>query len=180
MDFIAQINAKKVILTLILGFQLCADIKNEDSPYISYTKEIVASFVDDSEKAYGLNCIGTGGKFATNVGQIDIRFLAHRRGSIEEARTLEVNMIQKLLKTLNGNEKIRPFLAEYPFKAKDLHLSISFQNEKNDYYYDESIAYVSHIKNRLFYDKADPSTKKLIDSFEESYDEAVKIVNGGN
>jgi hypothetical protein len=177
MVFITQINVKKIILTLIVGMQLCASNKDDDIPYINYTKEIMNSFIKNSEQAYDLNCIGTGGKFAKNVAQINIQFLAYRKGTIEEARTLEVKMIEKLLQTVNEHEKIRPFLLNYPFKSEDLHISIGFRNEKDDYFYDDSIAYVSHIKNKLFYDTANPKTHKLLDFMEEPYDEAVKIVN---
>ncbi len=169
-------NVKKFVFLFIIGTQMHASSKDDTPPYVEYAKEIMNPFITDSEKKYDLDCIGTGGRFAYKVAGINISFVAFRKGTIEEARTLEVKMIEALLARINADEKIRPFLSEYPFKSKDLHISIAFQKKDGNYYTDGSIAYVSHIKNRLFYDAEDSKTGQLIEILEEPYEEALKIV----
>ncbi len=159
-----------------MGIQLHAS-EDDSTPYIKYAKEIMNPFIEECEKKYHLDCIGTGGRFAQNVSEIEISFIAYRKGTIEEARTLEVTMTEKILAQINTHEKIRPFLNTYPFDVKDIKISIAFQKKDNSCYTDGSVVYVSHIKNKLFYDKEDPKTGKLVDIMEEPYEEALKIVN---
>ncbi len=176
MDFMILKNVKKFIFFLFIGSQVFASNKDDDPPYVNYAKEIMHPFIAECEKKYDLECIGTGGRFAYTVAGINISFVAYRKGTTEEARTLEVKMIETLLSRINADEKVRPFLSEYPFKSKDLHISIAFQKKDGTYYGGESIVYVSHIKNKLFYDIEDPKTKKLVDILEEPYEDALKIV----
>jgi hypothetical protein len=170
-------TAKRSLLLFITGIQLHAT-EDDTTPYIKYAKEIMNPFIEDCEKKYHLDCIGTGGRFANNVAKIEICFIAYRKGTIEEARTLEVNMTEKILTQINAHEKIRPFLDNYPFEPKNINISVAFRKEDNSRYADGSVAYVSLIKNKLFYDKEDPKTGQLVDIMEEPYEEALKTVNG--
>ena len=117
---------------------------------------------------------------------------------MEEARELEVAAIQKLLNHINSHQKIRPFLREYPFKNDRVEISISFTDENNQRYTDGRITRVSQVKNNLFYftaeeyiDKGyqithprtnevytvpDREATKLIDYYDEPYEEALKKV----
>ena len=54
-----------------------ASEKDDDVPYIVYAKEIMNSFIEQSEKEYHLDRIGTEGRFAKNVGKIEISFIAY-------------------------------------------------------------------------------------------------------
>ena len=133
-------------------------------------------FIEECEKKYQLDCIGTGGRFANNVAKIEICFIAYRKGSIEEARTLEVTMVEKILSEINSNEKIRSFLNDYPFQPKNIDISIAFHKEDNSRYTDKSVSFIFLSRDKLFYSSEDPNTGKLIDILEEPYEEALRIV----
>lgn len=174
-------NVKKIIcfiLIFIIREQLSASEKDDDVPYIRYAKEIMTPFIQKCEREYNLDCIGTGGKFSKNVAGININFIAYRKGTLEEARTLEVNMIETLLTQVNDHEKIRPFLAECPFKSKDINISIAFRKNDNSCYSDGSVVYVSNIKSKLYYAAEDPKTEQRTTISEEPYEEAMKLVYG--
>ena len=145
--------------------------------YVQYAKEIMNPFIDECEKNFQLDCIGTGGRFSRNVAGIDITFIAYRKGSIEEARKLEVTITEKLLAEVNGNEKIRPFLSEYPFKADNIGISLSFRKEDDSRYLDNSVALVCIGKGQLIYSAENPKTHLLDTILEEPYEDAKKIVN---
>jgi hypothetical protein len=173
-------NVKKLIYFIIIsivGGQMCASEIDAEVPYIRYAKEIMSPFIQKCEKEYKLGCIGTGGRFAKNVAEISIKFIAYRKGTIEEARVPQVIMTETLLAQVNSHENIRPFLNSYPFDVKDIEISISFRKNDDSRYSDGSVVYVSHIKNRLFYRSEDPKTKELIPIFDESYQEALNIIN---
>lgn len=176
MVFTTLENVRKIILIFLLIGSLYASNDDDDTPYIVYAKAIMTPFIQKCEKEYQLDCIGTGGRFAYNVAGINIEFVAYQRGTIEEARTLEVKMIEALLAEINAHEKIRPFLAEYPFNAKDIHISTSFQKNDGTDYTDGSVVYVHQARGKLFYKAEDPKTGELTRLLEEPYEEALKIV----
>ena len=180
MVFMILEKAKKLIyftFIILFGGQMGALEKDNDVLYIRYAKEIMNPFIQECEKEYELDCIGTGGRFAKNVGGINIDFIAYRKGTINEARNLEVNMIETLQARVNAHEKIRPFLAEYPFKSKDIKISVAFRKNDNSRYLDGSVALTFLAKGNLFYCAEDPKTGELVDILKEPYEEALKIVN---
>ncbi len=172
-------NVKKIVVFSVLFITRIwlHGAEDDTTPYIKYAKEIMNPFIEECEKKYHLDCFGTGGRFADNVAEIDIKFIAFQKGTIEEARILEVKMIEDLLVRINAHEKIRPFLNTYPFDLKNIEISISFRKEDGSCYTDGSIVYVSHIKNNLSYRAEDPKTGQLIGIHKEPYEEALKIVN---
>jgi hypothetical protein len=190
-----------IIFLLITESQLNAN-ETKSSEYLKFVNEITNSFAKEMEKECdGLICIGSGGSMPHDVEKIEVLFVAYRKVGIEDARKMEVYGIQKLLNKINAHEKIRPYLKEHPFKADRIGMSISFQTEDNHHIADGSVAYVSLIKNRVFYDRAEMRkemtapgadcrdlnniieippreriVERLIDLFEEPYEDAVKIV----
>ena len=98
-------------------------------------------------------------------------------------------------------KKIRPYLREYPFNADRINVSISFRTETDDRPLDGSVALVSLVNNKIYYDAAEMKmsapiplarinannewTKEIIPGklqeelvplMEETYEEALKIV----
>ena len=190
------------IFVLIVGLNMSA--KETKSPdYLKYVGEIVDDFVNDMEKKYELHCYGSGGSMPTDVEKIDVLFISYQKSTVNDARKMEVNAVQELLRRINTHEKIRPHLREYPFGSDRVHVSISFRTETDNYPLDGSIAHVSIGKNNIFYYAAEmkmtapvPLTRmksndefvkeivpgelqeKLIPLMEETYEEALKIVVG--
>ena len=192
----------KFLILLLTPFITNCKMKNiqdNNEDYEVYADEIVRSFAKDMKKEYGLQCIGSGGSMPHDVAEIGVMFTIQKKvTSLEEARELEVAAIQKLLNHINNHQKIRPFLREYPFKYDRVSVSISFTNENNQRYTDGSIVYMYQARNKIFYKKAkeyidkgyqithprtnevytvpDREATRLIDYYDEPYDEALKKV----
>lgn len=148
----------------------------ENKPYLKYADQIIREFEKESAKEFKLVCSGNGGGMAHDVEEISVDFFAYRTATIEEARALEVAMTEKLLKKINENEKIRPFLREYPFKPERATVSVSFHKRDGSSYTDGSVAQVFQVKNRIFYSGAYPETEDYYDLLEEPYEDALKLV----
>jgi hypothetical protein len=183
-----QITVKLITFVFLLliginGHSKEGKSKNENVNYVKYVDEIVRGFSKEMKKDFGLVFIGSGGRMSEDVDAISVRFLAYQRAGIEEARELEVKSTEKLLKMINEHKKIRSYLREYPFVSKRVNVSISFKDPNNRRYVDGSVAVVSNVNGKVYYDKAEPSktdiTEELIDMHEETYEEALKIVNEG-
>lgn len=149
-----------------------------------YMDEIERSFAEQMEKelnlrwmkAHELNRIEDSG----NIEKMAIEFYAYRRATIEEARALELLIINKFLKAINSHEKIRPYLKERPFTVKHVGISIKFVKANGWEYGDGSVNSVYNnyealtSQNQLRYYSTDPSGSSSI-PFEETYEEAVRI-----
>ncbi|MCE5318686.1 MAG: hypothetical protein LLG04_15145, partial [Parachlamydia sp.] len=199
-------RVKLVLLTILLsitGSPLNAN-ESESDAYLEYVRQITNSFIEEMEdECPDFHCIGSGGSMPYDVEEIEVCFVAHRRATVEEARRLEVYGVQKLLNKINAHEKIRPYLREYPFKSNRVGMSIAFYAKNDEYHHDGSVVYVSVIKSKVFYDRAekrksmipgrldcrDPNntietppreeiTEELISLFEEPYEDALRIVQG--
>ena len=151
----------------------------ETKPYLKYADQIIHAFEKECAKEfkkYKLRSVGSGGGMANDVEEIGVMFFAYRPATVEEARALEVDLTEKLLKKINENEKIRPYLREYPFKPNRARVSVSFHKPNSSVYTDGSVAYVLQVRGRIVYCAADPKTEDYYDLHEEPYEEALKLV----
>jgi hypothetical protein len=124
----------------------------DNPPYIEHVVAIFRDAASQIEKELSLECIGSGGAMPRDVERIDLDFIAYQRATVEQARELEVEATEKLVKIINAHEKIRPFLRESPFPASRTGVSISFCKKNNCRYMDGSVAYVFQAKNIVYYD----------------------------
>lgn len=138
--------------------------------------EVTAQLIDSALKDYGLYCIGTGGSSDEKIKQVSIHFNVRRRATIEEARELQLKIVDRYLKLINQNEAIRPYLNSHPFTPDNLEVVISFVRDDNFDFADGTICLVFNVKGRLFYRCQDIFEYRLSKAFDEPYEEAVKIV----
>ncbi|MEN9653934.1 MAG: hypothetical protein RL235_46 [Chlamydiota bacterium] len=185
----------------ILLFSCAKTRETKGREYSKYVNEIVDDFAKCMKKKHNLHCYGSGGSMPHDVEEIELMFNHRGLLSIDDARALEVEAIQELLRRINAHEKIRPFLREYPFHSNRVGVLISTSTKTGDRPLDGSVALVFSAKNKIHYDAAEMQMTKpwvhvemdesggwteetipgelrevLIPLWEEPYDEAVKIV----
>ncbi len=167
-----------VVLILIFSLGCSGGTRADNFPiYLRYVSELIRSFTKEMKEEMGLICSSSGGGMPHDVESISLGFIAYQKATIDEARKLEVTIIEKFLKKINGYKKIRPFLREYPFSAKRAEIAISFRNKKDDSSNtDGSVARVFQTRNIVYYRADDPITDKFVPLFDEPYPEALKTV----
>jgi len=185
-------HVKLLLLILLLPFIISCNIETKErAPYIEHVHEIMRVFANEMREKYGLRCCGGGGSMPYNVETIIVKFILLKKTTLEEARVIEVNAVERLIELVNNHEKIRPHLAEYPFNSSRIKISISFNDKSGLHYTDGSITYVSLIKNKIFFDKAEKVTRKklsgetyetnkLITLLKEPYEVALEKVKNSN
>ena len=122
---------------------------------------LLESYGKEMEKEYGLRFGGYGGDGPDPIEQMEVLFSAYRRGSVAEARELQLSALEKLLQKINSNDKIRPLLKEFPFPSSRMSLSISFSQDGKRRFEDGSVALSVKIANQIIYYVYDPNTKSL-------------------
>ena len=177
-------NVNFLILFLFMLFTGNAMYAQEKKhpKYIKYVNEITRQFATEMKQEHGFLCIGSGGSMPYDVEGIDIKFVIYKKATIEDARELIIMITRRLQKIINTHKKIRPYLREYPFGTNRIIISISFYKKNNSYYKNERkyIAYASHIRDLIYYDKYDLKTDEVIDFYNEPYEDAEKIVDNKN
>ena len=147
--------------------------------YLKHVNVITRQFAKEMEKEFGLLCIGSGGSMPHDVEEIDVRLMSYQKASIEKARELEIKATEKLLTIINDEEKLKPFLREYPFQHARANVSIAFRKKDNTRFTDDSVTIVYQARGKLFFRTFDAENNRLIPLAEESYEEALKKVQSG-
>ena len=162
--------------------QLVQEARNQ---YLDYVNEVCRSFANDMHNEFHLSWHGDRSRMHEKVEQLGMKLHTFRRATIEEARALQLLVMDKFVKLINSHEKIQPFLEESPITFKRVSIEITFEGP-NGSYADESVTYISSVsdlagaienRNHLFYYSIDPFTEKHINHFTESIEDALKLVS---
>lgn len=146
----------------------------EEFDYRAHADKITQRFIAEMKQEFSLDCDGMGGSMPDDLQSIEVSFVAYRKGSIEEAREIEVKAIQRLTALINEDEKLQPYLRTVPFPTRGIEISLSFDQRNGAFY--PGLSFISHINGILRYKKNDPKTDRFVLIHQESFEEAVKIL----
>lgn len=155
--------------------------KAAHAEFVGYVNDLRRNFAQEMLQEMGLVYSGNKGRMHGKVEEIGLQFNANRRATIEEARALQLFVMNRLVLAVNAHEKLGPFLDERPFTYRRARISISFVGPGGPYC-DGSVEHVFNVsdlaveesRNKFFYSSVDPFTGDHIRLFEERYEEAVK------
>ncbi len=170
MVFIRLFVSAFLFIPLLFGDAM----KEED--YTFYLTQIVCPIAKEAQEEFDLFYIGRGGELAEGVGAVEVKFIAYRRGSLEEARKIQVTLMERLIRALNTHEKIRPFLAEYPFPVHRVSIMLAYRKGDDSCYADGSVVLSFQAKNNLCYFSEDPKTERSEIIIREPYEKAKQKV----
>lgn len=178
-----------IIWVLILGTFCLAYtygitfVNNQYVPadYVVQSNQITKEVSDRISKRYNMKVIGVTAGLMNCVNALGLDFHIQGPLSKEQLRIILVDSVEEFLTLLNEDERIRPFLKEYPFPADGIQIAIFVKDkERNSIYYPE-ITVASVYNGKLFYrskEKDVISGYKLTE--EESYETALKLVKGNS
>lgn len=127
------------------------------------------------EKTYPLYAIGLGGSMMDNIKKMHLSLRSKNVLSIDEARIQIVNAIQLYLNNVNKNEKVRPYLANYPFTPKNIEIILFIFREDEEELAVGRLAVVSNYREKVRYEVVKSKYHNEV-VFEESFEEAKRIV----
>lgn len=171
---------------LLVGLGLYSSKQPEESGSIKYTgyvNEIQNAVAQDMLKELNLVYSGNSGRMHKKVETLGMQFTAFRRATLEEARVLQLTVMNRLVAAINDHAEIQSFLDEPPFSYKRVVVTISFTGPYGRYS-EGNIAHMFNVsdlagaeenRNKIFYFSHDPFKTDLIDHFEEHYEDALKL-----
>ena len=153
------------------------------APYDDYVKEIKSAFIEQMEKDLNLQGYSAYDEKHEMIEALGIEFRAHQRATIQEARALELLLIEQFVKAINSHEKIQPHLAERPFTHRRVSVAIYFESPDGGFYADGSVVHIFHgsdfssseNRNHLVYQAKDPLIEAPIFFHKESYEKAIQL-----
>lgn len=146
---------RHVKFTLVLAAILISSswyIIKRENDYFTHLNRITKKFIGEMEKEHGFSCFSIGGSLAGNIKEISVKFYCYEKKSIEEARRLEVDSIERFCEMINSHKKIRPHLEEDPFPSKRVEIVVCFcEKDLKKFPPGESISLVTNCGEKLYY-----------------------------
>ena len=148
-------------------------------PSVDYEKladKITAKTAKKLEQEKGLILIGTGGRMMDDIKLMMMGFRYRKIIDINEARNLLVYCVEEYLTAINNNEKIRPYLHDYPFTAKNIQIEIFICNPDGSHVAPNELNVAAANEGTAVYEIAAPKRPITITACKETYEEALEIV----
>ncbi len=120
-----------------------------------------------------LRACGVGSGMMNQIKMLAISFYYYNEVNIDQARDLLMTASTIFLRNINTKEKIRPFLQNYPFEAKNIEIRIFLMKPDGSRPDAGNLTIVTMIEDELTYSVARPGTKMLDIVYEETFDEAL-------
>src|SRR4051812_32005648 len=97
----------------------CSSFGYQSPRYIKLAHDITEKTAKKLKEQKGLSLAGTGGRMMDDIQMMMMGFNFYKIVDIETARQLLTYSVQEYLSDINSNEKIRPYLHNYPFTEEN-------------------------------------------------------------
>ena len=166
----------KFLLFVILTF-LVFSCENHNS-YQPCEKQILANAIRKKlalQIKQELNLIpcGTAGEMLGQIKMLGLAFNCHKPLTIDDGRILLIAAVEKFTAEVNANEEIRPYLNNYPFKAKNIYIEIFIHRPDGSHFGSEKLCVISARDGVLEYLNDDPNGPLFTTVYSEIYEEAL-------
>jgi len=132
------------------------------------------------KKKYKINTIATNISMPGGIVKLlGLDFQVQGPLSKEEIRKILIALVQDFLVSVNSNEKIKPYLENYPFEIKNIEITLFFIDSQRMELLDPNIGIAKVSSGSLSY-KILAKTNGILSIkslSKESYEEALQILN---
>ncbi len=164
----------KYFIAVIICFLLFYFFYSSEVHYAKFAHKITIKTAQKLRDEKGLYLIGTGGQMMGDIQMMYMGFQYFQPLDVEIGRDLLVCSIQSYLNEINNNEKVRPYLHEYPFTAKNIEIDIWIRNSDGSKVASDKIRHLHAADRILSYhmDGTEEYSRETV--HEETYDEALQ------
>jgi len=165
---------RMIILILIILFTCSACGFGKKPEHKKRADRIMKKVAHKLQREKHLILMGIG-DIMDDIKKITIGFQFYGEKSINEARELLVDAVESYLTTINEKKEFRPYLHNYPFTPKNIHIIIYFSTMNGHAVPAGEITIVSSNQGRITYLIHNPEAPTLHEYYEESFEEARHI-----
>ena len=174
MNFFLNGGVVMAMFSFLFG---CSAFGHQSPLYVKLAKQITATTAERLEKQKKLHLVGTGGEMMDDIQMMAMSFYFYSIVDADVARNLLITSVEEYLSVINTNEKIKPYLHNYPFTAKNVEVTIFFYNSDGSNISPGAISIATADKGKVIYYVDDPEKHTFKTLYEESYEEALKLVS---
>ncbi len=167
----------------VTSISLCCSFFGDKFFEPSYEKiadAITADIAEKIKKEKNLILIGTGGRMMNDIQMMAMSFNCYSEVGFDTARKLLVYCVKEYLAAINGSEKVRPYLHNYPFTVQNIEIVIYFYTQEHGKLPAGKITIASADEGNIKYQTDNPNGNTLDTLRIETYDDAVKKVAQGS
>lgn len=167
---------KKIKNILLFVVSLVLSCCTKEPPHIVEGNRVMHKF-SAKLKQNGLRPFGVGGYFFDKVNKYTVSYILFiETMNIEDARKLILETSEEIFDIINKDEKIRPYLLNYPFNPYDnIYLSIAFL-DKGQRLLAPNISHVCLFDGKISYSYYE--NNQFVDHYKESFNDAYFIQYG--
>lgn len=168
-------NMNKYLAYLLIILFGCSEFTH--SSYVPSEKQKIVNEIRkkvavELMQKTGLQPFGTGGQMMDQVKMLALAFQYNKPLEIEEGRTLLVNAVETFVSRINSDERIRPYLNNYPFEPKNVEIMIVIRNPDFSSVEPEKICLLVARRGDCQYETNDSKTDLLKTIYKETFFEA--------
>ena len=160
-----------IFFLLITG---CSLLKKD---YSEIAHAITLRTAKQLEKEKGMKLVGTSGGMIDQVNSLGMHLYYYSPQETPEARKLALFVVDKFLHNINSDEKVRPYLNNYPFKVEDLEIFLYFRHPNRFEIKPRKICNIVIDNGQLTFNTRNKETGRLTTLFEETIEEAREKVS---
>jgi hypothetical protein len=165
------------IISCLLCFMLfgCSEINRSSyapSEKVKIADEIRKKAATELMVQTGLQPCGTGGQMMDQVKMLALSFDYKQPLQIDEARELLIKSVDVLVAAVNADDRIRPYLNNYPFEPKNVQIRIFLRGRDCVDIPAGELSVISAIDGTFNYKIDNPKTKLFMTILNETYQEA--------
>jgi hypothetical protein len=140
--------------------------------------EITLKVAMQLKKEKSLHPCGIGGGAMDKIRMLYLAFDYYQETEIEEARKLIIDAVDLFLNTVSEDERVRPYLVQFPFQLENIEMRIFFTNPNGSKIETpQKIWVVAFADAELRYQINDLSKNILESNYIETYAEAKEKLN---
>ncbi|MDF2576729.1 MAG: hypothetical protein K0S74_213 [Chlamydiales bacterium] len=100
--------------------------KRKAYKYINLSAQLEREFVSKINNFFPVSYGGGGGSMMHDIKEVEFRLLMSSLCDVETARGIYLTYLNTFLELFNNNEKIRPYLANYPLTLANVEIRLEF------------------------------------------------------
>jgi hypothetical protein len=166
----------------------CEGLMQRDKVLEGYTRlvEQINELTQGDKNKEALLLEGPGGISDPVIRKVSLELHVYNKANLQEARKLLVKFLTYRLELINARTGPTNYLSHYPFTPYGMRLSIYYRDEEMRKFTDGSIASVNFLsfenpnRTSVQYNAYSQEKQDWVVIHEETYEEAERIVNGGD
>ena len=137
--------------------------------------ELIHKAAKEIEAQLGLYPFGDNAQMMYEIEKLGLAFQCYKPLTIEEGREYLIKSTEIFLDIINSDERIRPYLSNYPFRASNIRIEIYINNPDFSDLENGQLEIVESEDGKLVYKTRPLFKKKGFETvYNESFEEALK------